>query len=99
MAVRVRRGAGVIDRRTFALALFGVLLLSAGCGGSPSLPSGTSIIDVLGDSIGITPLPGIAYPSVLQSRITAASLPWTIRNRSVPGDTSASGLARLDAVL
>jgi len=90
----------VIDRRKFVLALFGVLLLSAGCGGgSPSQPSGTSVISVLGDSIGITPLPGAAYPSVLQSRITAASLPWTIRNRSVSGDTSANGLARLDAVL
>jgi acyl-CoA thioesterase-1 len=88
-----------MKRRQFVLALFGVLLLSAGCGGSPSQPSGTSVIIVLGDSIGITPVPSAAYPSVLQSRITAASLPWTIRNRSVSGDTSAGGLARLDAVL
>lgn len=89
-----------MTRRRLALALFGVLLLSARCGGSsPSQPSGTSLIDVLGDSIGITPLPSAAYPSVLQARVAAASLPWTISNRSVSGDTSATGLARLDAVL
>ena len=89
-----------MKRRQFVHALFGILLLSACCGGgSPSQPSGTSVIVVLGDSIGITPLPGAAYPSMLQSRITAASLPWTIKNRSVSGDTSADGLARLDAVL
>ena len=92
----------MISRRRFVLALFGVLVLTAGCGGgssSPSQPSGTSVISVLGDSIGITPLPSVAYPSLLQSRITAASLPWTIRNHSVSGDLSADGLARLDSVL
>ncbi|HKW02463.1 MAG TPA: arylesterase [Vicinamibacterales bacterium] len=91
---------GTVNRFVL-LALFGLALLSAGCGaaGSPSQPSGGSVIDVLGDSIGITPLPGAAYPTVLQARIAAASLPWTIRNRSVSGDTSAGGLARLDTVL
>lgn len=89
-----------VTRRRFVLALFGVALLSTRCGaGSPSQPSGASVIDVLGDSIGITPLPSAAYPSVLQARIAAASMPWTIRNRSVSGDTSTAGLARLDAVL
>ncbi len=89
----------LVDRRRFILALFGGLVLTAGCGGSSSQPSGNSIITVLGDSIGVTPLPGAAFPAFLQSRITAASLPWTIRNRSVAGDTSADGLARLDAAL
>jgi len=89
-----------MTRRPCLLGLVGVLLLFAGCGGgSPSQPSGTSVISVLGDSIGLTPLPAAAYPSVLQSRIAAASLPWTIRNHSVSGDTSGDGLARLDAVL
>ena len=58
----------------------------------------TGRIVVLGDSI--TAGYGLdrdeAYPALLQQKITAAGLPFTVVNAGVSGDTTAGGLRRLD---
>src|SRR5882672_8053822 len=58
-------------------------------------------IVVLGDSLtaGLGLAPGDAYPSLLQQRVDAAGLKCVIVNAGVSGDTSASGLSRLDWAL
>jgi acyl-CoA thioesterase-1 len=54
-------------------------------------------IVVLGDSItaghGLDPQE--AYPAVLQKKIDAAGLPYTVSNAGVSGDTTAGGLRRI----
>src|SRR4051812_28128415 len=56
---------------------------------------------VLGDSI--TAGYGLdleqAYPALLQQKIDAARLPFTVVNAGVSGDTTADGLRRVDWVL
>lgn len=54
-------------------------------------------IVILGDSItaGYGLDPAQAYPALLQQRIDAAGLPFTIVNAGVSGDTTAGGLRRL----
>ncbi len=59
-------------------------------------------IVILGDSItagyGLDD-PGQAYPALLQEKITASGLPYTVVNAGVSGDTTAGGLRRLDWTL
>lgn len=52
---------------------------------------------VLGDSItaGYGLDPSEAYPALLQQKIEAAKLPFTVRNAGVSGDTSAGGSRRV----
>lgn len=52
---------------------------------------------VLGDSItaGYGLDPAQAYPALLQEKITAAGLPFTVVNAGVSGDTTAGGLRRV----
>ena len=54
-------------------------------------------IVVLGDSItvGYGLDPNEAYPALLQKKIDAAKLPYTIANAGVSGDTTAGGLRRV----
>jgi acyl-CoA thioesterase-1 len=58
---------------------------------------------ILGDSItagyGLDDPAQQAYPMLLQRKIDAAGLPFTIVNAGVSGDTTASGLRRVDWVL
>ena len=56
---------------------------------------------VLGDSItaGYGLELGQAYPALLQQRIDAAGLPFTVVNAGVSGDTTAGGLRRLEWAL
>ena len=54
---------------------------------------------VLGDSLSVTPTPGESFPAVLQGRIAAARLPWTVTNAGVFGDTTADGLRRYEPLL
>jgi acyl-CoA thioesterase-1 len=56
---------------------------------------------VLGDSLaaGFGVEPREAYPALLQRRVEAAGLPFTVVNASVSGDTTAGGLRRMDWVL
>jgi acyl-CoA thioesterase I len=58
-------------------------------------------IVVLGDSLtaGLGLLPEESYPYLLQQRVDAAGLNYSIVNAGVSGDTSAGGLSRLDWVL
>jgi acyl-CoA thioesterase-1 len=37
-----------------------------------------------------------SFPGLIQKKIDSASLPWQVINAGVSGDTTASGLARLD---
>ncbi|HEY6227630.1 MAG TPA: arylesterase, partial [Verrucomicrobiae bacterium] len=56
---------------------------------------------VLGDSIaaGYGVDPDEAYPAVLQRKIDAAKLPYTIVNAGLSGDTTAGGLRRIGWIL
>ena len=54
-------------------------------------------IVILGDSVtaGYGLDPKEAYPALLQKKITAAKLPYTVANAGVSGDTTAGGLRRV----
>jgi acyl-CoA thioesterase-1 len=56
---------------------------------------------VLGDSLaaGYGVEPGQAYPALLQEKIDAAGLPFSIVDAGVSGDTTADGLGRVDWLL
>jgi len=58
-------------------------------------------IVVLGDSItaGYGLDPKEAYPALLQEKINAAGLPYTVANAGVSGDTTAGGLRRVAWVM
>jgi acyl-CoA thioesterase-1 len=65
-------------------------------------PSSTKTILVFGDSL--TAGYGLddqseAYPSVLQTKIDSAKLPYTIVNGGLSGETSAGGKSRIDWLL
>jgi acyl-CoA thioesterase-1 len=53
---------------------------------------------ILGDSItaGYGLAPEQAYPALLQRKIDAAALPYTVKNAGLSGDTTAGGLRRID---
>ncbi len=65
---------------------------------SPNANDTAKRIVILGDSItaGYGLDPAEAYPALLQGKITAAHLPYTIANAGVSGDTTAGGLRRID---
>jgi acyl-CoA thioesterase-1 len=58
-------------------------------------------IVVLGDSItaGFGLDPSEAYPALLQQKIDAAGLPYSVANAGLSGDTTAGGLRRVDWAL
>lgn len=76
-------------------SLFGVAWLS---GQAQETNGSPKTILVLGDSIaaGFGVDPKEAYPAVLQRKVEAANLPYTVVNAGVSGDTTAGGLRRLD---
>jgi acyl-CoA thioesterase I len=55
---------------------------------------GTSLTAGLG-----LPDPDLAYPALLQEKVTAAGYPHEVRNAGVSGETSAGALSRLDWLL
>ncbi len=78
--------------------------LVGACGSSstPTAPSGSTLVRrvvVLGDSLSITPTVAESFPAVLQSRIAGGSLPWTIINAGVYGDTTTDGIRRYEPLL
>src|SRR5512138_1516113 len=87
----------MLSRRRFVLALAAALVL-AGCHRSPTLPKlgAHDVVVAFGDSLthGTGASEDAAYPAVLAS-LTGR----TVVNAGVPGDTTASGLARLPGVL
>ena len=58
-------------------------------------------IVILGDSItaGFGLTPEDAYPALLQRKVAAAQLPYTVVNSGLSGDTTAGGLRRVDWVM
>jgi len=67
----------------------------------PVLAAAQQTVVVLGDSIaaGLGVEREEAYPALLQEKINAARLPFTIVDAGVSGDTTADGLGRLDWLL
>ncbi len=63
----------------------------------PNANGGKKRVVILGDSItaGYGLDPQQAYPALLQRKIDAAGLPFTVANAGVSGDTSAGGLRRV----
>ena len=86
-----------------ALAWVLPLCLVAACGSNPSAPSAASEtlrrVVVLGDSLAVTPSMGESFPAVLAARISTNSLPWTVTNAGVSGDTTADGMSRYLSLL
>lgn len=75
------------------LALGGLLFAQE----SPNANTANKRIVILGDSItaGYGLDPAQAYPALLQEKINAAKLPYTVANAGVSGDTTAGGLRRV----
>ena len=67
--------------------------------GANATPAKTVV--VLGDSLaaGYGVEPQEAFPALLQQKVDAAGLKWTVVNAGVSGNTSADGLARIDWLL
>ena len=67
----------------------------------PNANAGKKRVVILGDSItaGYGLDPTQAYPALLQAKIDAAALPYTVVNAGVSGDTTAGGLRRIDWAL
>jgi acyl-CoA thioesterase-1 len=88
--------------RYYPLAL-AMIASSCEASSSPSAPSsvvaaGERIV-VLGDSLAISPSRAEGFPAVLQARLAAKGLEWTVINSSARGDTTTGALRRLDAAL
>jgi acyl-CoA thioesterase-1 len=70
---------------------------------SETAPRGSErqTVVVLGDSLaaGYGLDPSEAFPALLQKKMTAAGLDWTVVNAGVSGDTTAGGLRRIDWLL
>ena len=78
----------------------GLLVVTGGgllAGDGPNANGEKKRIVVLGDSItaGYGLDPQEAYPALLQKKIDAAGLPYTVANAGVSGDTTAGGLRRV----
>lgn len=68
---------------------------------APDANAGKSRIVILGDSItaGYGLDPQEAFPALLQKKIDAAKLPYSVTNAGVSGDTTAGGLRRINWAL
>ena len=94
-------------RPALAAACFAVVALSAGACASRSQPTapteGIAVpamrIVVLGDSLAVSPTHDESFPAVLQARLTALRLNWTVTNAGIRGDTTSGGRRRADALL
>src|SRR5262245_42458012 len=76
-----------------------VLICVAACGKSPTSPSQSQRLAVLGDSLAVYPSLDQSFPARLQARLTSQHLAWTVINAGVSGDTTADGLRREPGVL
>jgi len=75
--------------------LFGAVVAAAAVAGEPGR------VVIFGDSItsGYNLVPEEAYPALLQEKIKAAGLDYSVVNAGLSGDTTAGGLRRIDWVL
>jgi acyl-CoA thioesterase-1 len=75
-------------------------LASAGCASTGTTPGDAATrIVVLGDSLAVSPRADLAFPAVLQSRLSKEAGTFAITSVSANGATTAEGLARLDVAL
>jgi acyl-CoA thioesterase-1 len=86
------------------LMKLGLVLVTAGAlfaQDAGNANAGKKRVVILGDSItaGYGLDPGEAYPALLQKKIDAAALPYTVKNAGVSGDTTSGGLRRIDWAL
>lgn len=82
----------------------GLLVVTGGvlfAGETTNANAGTKRVVILGDSItaGYGLDPNEAYPALLQRKIHAAALNYTVVNAGVSGDTTAGGLRRINWAL
>ena len=59
----------------------------------------TGRIVVLGDSLAVSPSEPLGFPAVLEERLRARGLSWSVVNAGVRGDTTAGGLLRINRLL
>lgn len=95
------KGAGPLGPLHVLAAAILCLLACAPARGADAAPASRPAIVVLGDSLsaGYGVDPDQAYPALLQKKIDAAGLNFTLVNAGVSGDTSAGGLRRLNWLL
>ena len=62
-------------------------------------PRQSGRIVVLGDSLSVSPTDRDNFPAVLENRMRARGLGWSVINAGVRGDTTAGGLRRIDTLL
>jgi len=84
--------------KTFACWLFLWTVSALFPAAAQNANGGKKRIVILGDSItaGYGLDPQEAYPALLQKKIDAAGLPYTVTNAGVSGDTTAGGLRRIN---
>lgn len=81
-------------------SLIAAVVACGGCAANGVAPgdSATRIV-VLGDSLAVSPRADLAFPAVLQSRLSRESGAFRVTSVSANGATTADGLARLDDAL
>ena len=76
--------------------------LSIACGdgkSSPTSPTTSGRVVVLGDSLAVSPSRTVNFVTELQTRANQSNPGWTLINEGVSGDTTADGLQRIDGIL
>lgn len=93
--------AAALSMLLFQLSALAFVVLSSAAVDQPPKSSVRKSVVVLGDSIaaGYGLEPGESFPAVLQKKIDALTLPFVVVNAGVSGDTTASGLRRVDWLL
>jgi acyl-CoA thioesterase-1 len=88
--------------RKVQIGIRGALGVCAACAGASDGQRGRTLL-FFGDSItegyGLGDPSREAYPALIREKIAAARLPWRVVNAGLSGDTTASGLHRVDWVL
>ena len=85
---------------TARLAILSLGLIVAGACIRTTPPAKASgRIVVLGDSLAVSPSEGAGFPRLLEDRLEALGLQWSVVNAGVRGDTTAGGLRRIDTLL
>lgn len=87
--------------KTFAFWLIWLTVSALSPATGQNANGGKKRVVILGDSItaGYGLDPQEAYPALLQKKIDAAGLPYTVTNAGVSGDTTAGGLRRVNWAL
>lgn len=86
------------SRRRLLLILVVACAASCRAAVEPPLRESGRIV-VLGDSLAVSPSPSEGFPAVLQDRLRAEGLSWSVVNAGVRGDTTAGGRRRIDGLL